>query len=240
VKVLEQGTMANTIRNYPRQKFVMAEPVMIPLYGPLWMEDTSKEALLERWREIIVSTGLVINEEEKVLRVVLGPSGFLVQSAKGEYQGARVVLAIGRRGSPRKLGVPGEESAKVAYNLLDADAYRGKAICVAGGGDSGIEAANGLARPDLGNRVWLVHRGEDFNRAKPRNQKKIQKHMDEGRVKPFFNAGVLEIRDRSVLVKSPAGTEEIENDFVFVMVGGESPKKFLNECGIEFSQRPLG
>jgi thioredoxin reductase/pSer/pThr/pTyr-binding forkhead associated (FHA) protein/ferredoxin len=240
VLVLEQGTQANTIRNYPRQKFVMAEPVMIPLYGPLWMEDTSKESLLERWQQIIASTGLTIQEEEKVLRVVQNTGHFVVHSTKGEYKGACVVLAIGKRGSPRKLGVPGEDSSKVAYNLLDADAYRGKAICIVGGGDSGIEAACGLARPDLENRVWLVHRTDAFAQAKPRNQKKVKKAMDEGRVKAFFNSAVVEIRERSVVVKTASGTEEIDNDFIFVMVGGENPKKFLNECGIEFSQRPLG
>ena len=240
VLVLEQGTQANTIRNYPRQKFVMAEPVMIPVYGPLWMEDSSKESLLERWQQIIASTGLAIQEEEKVLRVVRNPNHFVVQSTKGEYQGARVVMAIGKRGSPRKLGVPGEDSSKVAYNLLDADAYHGQAICIVGGGDSGIEAACGLARPDLENRVWLVHRMESFAQAKPRNQKKIKKAMDEGRVTTFFNAALVEIRERSALIKTPAGDQEIDNHFVFVMVGGESPKTFLNECGIEFSQRPLG
>jgi thioredoxin reductase (NADPH) len=240
VLVLEQGTQANTIRNYPRQKFVMAEPVMIPVYGPLWMEDTSKETLLERWQQIIASTGLAIQEEEKVLRVVQNPSHFEVHSTKGVYQGARVVLAIGKRGSPRKLGVTGEDSPKVAYNMLDADAYRGKAICIVGGGDSGIEAACGLARPDLECKVWLVHRTEDFSRAKPRNQKKIKKAMDENRVTAFFNAAVAEIREHSVVVTTPDGNQEIDNDFVFVMVGGENPKKFLNDCGIEFSQRPLG
>lgn len=238
--VLEQGTLANTIRSYPRQKFVMAEPVMVPVYGPLWMEDTDKESLLKRWEQIIESTGLVIKEDEKVLGVTRRPEYFVVQTSKGEYRGSRVVLAIGRRGSPRKLGVPGEAAAKVAYNLLDAEAYRGKAICVVGGGDSGIEAANGLARGDLENRVWLVHKGADFNRAKVRNQKKIQKSMDGGRVKALFNAAVLEIGERSLRVQTAAGVEEIENDFVFVMVGGESPKKFLNECGVEFSNRALG
>jgi thioredoxin reductase len=240
VLVLEQGTQANTIRNYPRQKFVMAEPVMIPVYGPLWMEDSSKESLLERWQQIIASTGLAVQEEEKVLRVVQNAGHFVVHSTKGEYQGARVVMAIGKRGSPRKLGAPGEDSSKVAYNLLDADAYRGKAICIVGGGDSGIEAACGLARPDLENRVWLVHRTDAFSQAKPRNQKKIKKSMDEGRVTAFFNSALVEIRERSAVIKTATGDQEIDNDFVFVMVGGESPKKFLNECGIEFSQRPLG
>ncbi|HTC34597.1 MAG TPA: NAD(P)-binding domain-containing protein [Bryobacteraceae bacterium] len=240
VLVLEQGTQANTIRNYPRQKFVMAEPVMIPVYGPLWMEDTSKESLLERWQQIIASTGLVINEEEKVLRVVRDTDHFVVTSSKGEYQGARVVLAIGKRGSPRKLAVPGEDSSKVAYNLMDADAYKGKSICIVGGGDSGLEAACGLGRPDLENKVWVVHRTEDFSRAKPRNQKKITKAMAEGRVNAFFTAAVTEIGETFISVKTATGVEKIDNDYVFVMVGGENPKKFLTDCGIEFSQRPLG
>jgi len=240
VLVLEQGNQGNTIRSYPRQKFVMAEPVMIPLFGPLWMEDTSKESLLERWQEIISKTGLEIQEEEKVLRVARDDGHFAVRTTKGEYRGARVVLAIGKRGSPRKLGVPGEDSSKVAYNLLDADAYRATSICIVGGGDSGIEAACGLSRTDLQNQVWLVHRLEDFSRAKPRNQKKIKKAMDEGRIKAFFTSEVTEIRERSVLVKTSDGVQEVTNDFVFVMVGGESPTKFLTDCGIEFSKRALG
>ena len=239
VLVLEQGTTANTIRHYPRQKFIMAEPVMMPLHGPLWMEDSSKEGLLDRWQKIISSTGLAIQEMEKVLSIAQGQEHFVVKSTNGEYRGARVVIAIGRRGSPRKLGVPGEDSAKVVYNLLDAGAYVNKAICVVGGGDAGIETANGLARKDLGNRVWLVHRGEDFSKAKPRNEKKINKSVEAGRVKVFFNAAVVEIRDGFMSIKSAAGVTEIENDFVFIQVGGESPKKFLSECGIEFSQRPL-
>ncbi len=239
VLVLEQGTTANTIRHYPRQKFVMAEPVMMPLHGPLWMEDSSKEGLLERWQKIITATGLAIQEMEKVLSIAQGQEHFVVKSTNGEYRGSRVVIAIGRRGSPRKLGVPGEDSAKVAYNLLDAGAYVNKAICVVGGGDAGIETANGLARKDLGNRVWLVHRGEDFSKAKPRNEKKINKAIEAGRVLVFYSAAVVEIGDGSISIKSAAGVTEIENDFVFVQVGGENPKKFLSECGIEFSQRPL-
>jgi len=240
VLVLEQGTQANTIRNFPRQKFVMAEPVMIPVYGPLWMEDTSKESLLDRWQEIIQATGLKIQEDEKVLHVTQAETHFVVQSSKGEYKGARVVLAVGKRGSPRKLGVPGEDSAKVAYSLQDADSYKGKSICIVGGGDSGLEAACGLGRPDLGNKVSLVHRLGDFGRAKPRNQKKIKKAMDEGRVKCYFTAAVTEIREQAVLIKTGEAIEEAENDFVFVMVGGESPNKFLTECGIGFSKRALG
>ena len=240
VLVLEQGSTANTVRSFPRQKFVMAEPVMIPLAGPLWMEDTSKESLLEKWQEIIQRTGLIVNEEEKVLEVTrLSDGNFGVRSTKGEYLGARVVVAVGRRGSPRKLGVPGEDSTKVAYSLLDAEAYQGKAICIVGGGDSGIEAANGLSREELKNQVFLVHRGGDFNAAKPRNQKKIKKNLDAGSITAFYNAAVIEIRIDSAIVRTEQGPVQIPNDFVFVMVGGENPKKFLSQCGIEFSHRAL-
>src|SRR5262249_3976752 len=157
----------------------------------------------------IASTGLRIREEEKVLRVLKQDGRFLVQTAATEYKAARVVLAIGRRGTPRKLGVPGEDTSKVAYSLLDADAYHGKAICIVGGGDSGIEAANGLARPDLQNRVWMVHRSKDFGAAKPRNQKKIKKNMEDGRLGAFFEAAVEEIRPGSVVVRTKSGMQEI-------------------------------
>ena len=239
VLTLEQGSVANTIRNYPRQKFVMAEPVSIPVYGPLFMQDSSKESLLERWDEMIAKTGLKVRQEERVLSVAQRPGEFLLKTTKGEYIGARVVLAIGRRGSPRKLGVPGEDSTKVTYNLLDAEAYRKKAICVVGGGDSGIEAANGLARADLENRVSLVHREENFSASKPRNQTKIQTLMEEGRIQAFLGAAVVAIGEHSVKVKVANAIEEIQNDFVFVMIGGENPKKFLSDCRIQFSQRPL-
>lgn len=239
VLVLEQGTMANTISSYPRQKFVMAEPVMIPLVGPLWMQDASKEELLERWQQIVTGTGLVINTEEKVLAVSGEAGAFTVKSSKGEYTGARVVIAIGRRGSPRKLGVPGEDMSKVAYSLLDAEAYQGKSICIVGGGDSGIEAANGLSRPDLKNRVYIVHRSADFSSAKVRNQKKIKKNIDAGLIAATFSSGIIEIKETTVIVKTPQGPVEIPNDYVFVMAGGENPKKFLASCGIEFAQRSL-
>jgi thioredoxin reductase len=240
VLVLEQGTVANTIRNYPRQKFVMAEPVMIPAYGPLWIEDTGKEALLERWEQVIKATGLVIQEGESVLSVTLRNGLFYVETARGQYPGARVVMAIGKRGTARKLNVPGEDLSKVAYNLLDADSYRGKSICIVGGGDSSIEAAVGLARADLGNRVWLVHRGEDFGKAKARNQKKIRKAIEEKRVMVFFNSTVIEIGPAHVAIQTPQEAGAIPNDFVFVMAGGESPKKFLTQSGIAFSTRALG
>jgi thioredoxin reductase (NADPH) len=237
--VVEQGTVANTVRSYPRQKFVMAEPVMIPVYGPLYMEDTSKETLLEKWEEIIATTGLQIQQEEKVLQVVRNDDHFVVKTSKSAYKGSRVVIAIGRRGTPRKLGVPGEDSSKVTYNLSDAEAYSSKAICIVGSGDSGIEAANGLARATLQNRVWLVNRGKDFGKAKPRNQKKLQKAIEEGRINVFYDANVVEIGSNSISVKTPQGVEVVDNDFVFVMAGGEPPKKFLTQCGIEFSERPL-
>ena len=239
VVVLEQGTVANTIRNYSRQKFVMSGPVNIPIYGPLWMEASSKEELLERWSQIIASTGLVIREQEAVTRVEQMPGRFAVHTTKGVHMGSRVVMAVGKRGNPRRLGVPGEDSTKVAYDLSDADSYKGKNICIVGAGDSAIETARGLTRTDLQNRVWLVNRGIDFNHARPRNQAKIHKSIEDGRLSVLFQTTVHRIEERSVVVRTAVQYEEIANDFVFIMAGGEPPKKFLADCGIEFSVRPL-
>ncbi|HTK96238.1 MAG TPA: NAD(P)-binding domain-containing protein, partial [Terriglobales bacterium] len=133
---LEQGEIASTIRQYPRQKFLMAEPIEIPLYGPLYVGDGSKEALLAVWETIIANTGVQIRTNERVESVQKNSAGFHVLTPKGDYRARHVVLALGKRGSPRKLDVSGEELPKVAYRLIEADTYEGKDIVVVGGGDS--------------------------------------------------------------------------------------------------------
>jgi len=241
VKVLEQGTLANTIRNYPRQKFVMAEPVYVPLFGPLWIEDSSKETLLDRWREIVASTGLTIEEGVKVAGIESIDGAFNVKAEGGLiYQAGSVVLAVGRRGSPRRLEIAGEELAKVAYSLLDADAYQGRAICVVGGGDSAIETVIALSRAELSNTISLVHRGKSFDKSNPRNLKKLMKRIDEGRVTPYLESKLVEIHECSVLVHGLDTSREIDNDFVFVLAGGLGPQELLAACGVETRRSGLG
>src|SRR3954454_24375232 len=141
---LEQGEIAATIRQYPRQKFLMAEPLSIPLYGNLYIGDGTKEALLAVWETIIANTGVRVRTNERLERVERSGNGFYLHTPVGKYHARYVVLALGRRGAPKKLNVKGEDLAKVAYRLIEADSYEDKDIIITGGGDSAIEAALAL------------------------------------------------------------------------------------------------
>jgi putative YpdA family bacillithiol system oxidoreductase len=236
---LEQGEIASTIRQYPRQKFLMAEPIEMPLYGALYVGDGSKEALLAVWETIIKNTGVQINTNEKVEAVERNSNGFHVITLKREYHARYVVLAAGKRGTPRKLGVEGDDLAKVSYRLIEVESYTDKDLLVVGGGDSAIEAALALSRSGA-NRVTLSYRGDAFQRARDRNREQLTKATDEGRIRILLNSHVTRIG--KTMVNICAGDDEffLPNDFVFAMLGGESPEQFLQKMGIEIVEKAIG
>lgn len=236
---LEQGEIAATIRQYPRQKFLMAEPIDIPLYGSLYVGDGSKESLLSVWETIIANTGVRIQTNEKVEVVQKNSKGFHVETAKGVYRARHVVLAIGKRGTPRKLGVSGEDLTKVAYRLIEADDYADHDIMVVGGGDSAIEAALALSRSGK-NRVAICHRADSFPRARQRNQEKIAQAIQSGRIQALMNSSVLHIDRETVKVAQGSEHKVLRNDFVFPLLGGESPEEFLRKIGIEIVSKACG
>lgn len=235
---LEQGEIAATIRHYPRQKFLMAEPVEIPLYGSLYVADGTKETLLSVWETILANTGVKVQTKERVERVQRNGEGFHLATPKGLYLARHVVLAMGRRGTPRRLGVPGEDLAKVSYRLIEAETYEDRDVLVVGGGDSAIEAALALSRSGK-NRVTLSHRGDTFHRARERNQQRLETAEKVRGVQVLRSSNVVEIRDDSVTLDCGGARSEIPNHFVFVLVGGESPEDFLRKIGIEIVEKAL-
>lgn len=235
---LEQGETAATIRNYPRHKFLMAEPIDIPLYGSLYVADGTKESLLAVWDTIIQNTGVQIRTNERLERVQRNGAGFHVESARGKYYARYVVLALGRRGNARKLGAPGEELCKVSYRLIEAETYEGKDILVVGGGDSAVEAAVALGRGGR-NRVTLSYRGDSFQRVRERNRAHLETAESEGHLQVLRKSQVKEIRENSVLLDVEGGAAEIANDYVFVLIGGESPEEFLRRTGVEIVEKSL-
>ena len=237
-RVLEQGSLSDTVRKYPRRKILLAEPVRVPLYGDLWVADASKETLLQVWETIVANTGLEVRTGERVENVVRNGDGFTVQTTGGAYHARRVVLAMGRRGTPRRLGVPGEDLDNVFYDIVEMEAFENRRVLVVGGGDSAIESAVGLGNQE-GTGVTLAYRGEAFSRIKERNQAKINDAIANGRVRVLFNTVVREIRSELVVLDTAGESAILPNDDVIVRIGGEAPFTFLERLGVRIIQKDV-
>ncbi|MEW5795280.1 MAG: NAD(P)-binding domain-containing protein [Candidatus Zixiibacteriota bacterium] len=231
--LLDARDVGGTILHYPRQKLVMTQPVDIPLYGRLTKEEYSKELLLDIWQAITEQFRLNVRAGECVESVTWNGSAFDVRTVSNSYLARYVVLAMGRRGTPRKLEVPGEELAKVTYQLMDAQSYQGKRMLVVGGGDSAVEAAVGLARQP-GNDVTISYRKSGFFRVKKKNEEAVTRMIAARKLKALFESQVVEIRPESVLLGTPPGQVELPNDFVIVQIGGLPPFDMLKKMGIAF------
>ncbi len=236
---LEQDEVGGTVAKYPRQKLVLTSPVEFPLHGRFQKLELSKEELLKFWHGAVRSAGLRVNAKERVEDIRRAPDGrFQVTTPKGTYTARAVILALGRRGTPRTLGVPGEELPKVMYSLIDAEAYRNASILVVGGGDSAVEAALGLAY-QKGNKVTLSYRGTAFQRIKDRNQRHLQDAIASGKLRVLFSSQLVEVRNRSVVLRVGETPQELANDYVWVFVGGTSPTAFLQRIGIQVGPHDL-
>jgi putative YpdA family bacillithiol system oxidoreductase len=234
--VLERDTVASTIKNYPRDKAVLAEPIKMPLYGMLPMMDAEKTTLMEVWKTVVKTTGLQVNEFEEVVDVKRKGGLIEVTTVKSKHLGANVILAIGTRGNPRKLGAPGEDPKRCCYNLIDPADYLAKSVLVVGGGDSAIEAAVALAKVE-GTKVTLSYRKGEFSRVKKRNQDAIDEMVKAGRIEVLFNSQVGEIRPKSVLLKCQDGDRELACDQVFALIGADPPRAWIEKLGVSFVTR---
>jgi len=229
----QQLDLGGTIYNFPRRKLTHTEEVTLPLYGPLRKEEYSKEELLELFRGLLEKHRLQVLFGQKVLQVIPEGGLFHILTVSGAWRARRVLLALGRRGTPRKLGVPGEELAKVMYQVRDAEEYRGRKILCVGGGDSAVEAAMGLAR-QAGNQITLSYRGDSFNRVKAKNLQTLDKLVRRGKIRPLLGTEVLEIDRDQVRLRTAEGEVTLANDEVFVLIGGEPPFPFLRSIGVRF------
>jgi len=310
---LEKDDTANTIKNFPKRKVVMAEPADMPLYGPLWIGNTTREKLLEVWDKILMTTKAPITTGAKLESIRKDGDRFVVSASGKDYVCDKVILALGTRGHPRRLGVPGENSPKVFYALTDATEFAGSHVAIVGAGDSAIESALALLNQRC--RITLVVRGDGFPKAKGRNRERIMAAIEQGHVRAFFESSVREIKPKSLVIadsggaasdsdqKAPdslltrldevlsknrapshalkevlellrpsgssprvggsppvpgrfpaagvtsdgragrpvtsKGDREIENDYVFVMVGGEPPLSLLEDIGVRVIEKEI-
>ncbi len=230
---VEQDTLGGTVAHFPRGKLVMTRPAVLPIVGKVNFRETTKEALLGFWEEVVEKSGVRVRYQERVEAVSpIAGGGFDVATSRGRYRTRNVLLAIGRRGTPRTLDVPGEEQAKVVYRLQDPEQYRGQRVAVIGGGDSAVEAALALADvPDTD--VLLSYRSAAFSRLKPKNREKIEAYAKERRVNLILNSVVKQIGSQSILLEQGGKRLEIGNDAVIVCAGGILPTGFLKSIGVE-------
>lgn len=230
--LIEQDEFGGAIRHYPRQKLVMTRSMDLPGFGRVWLSTARKEEIVDLFEEVVAKTGLKIDVPERVESVERDGDGFIVVTSKRRLSTWRVVLAVGRRGTPRRLGVAGEEHEKVAYRLIDPELYRHQHLLVVGGGDSAIEAACALAEQP-GNRVALSYRGASFNRAKPANRARLDALVAGGGVRLLLESDVVSIDvDRVALRVKGEGEIVLPNDYVFVFAGGVLPTEFLEKAGL--------
>lgn len=237
VLTLEQDSLGGTVYTFPRAKIIMTAPMELPLYGKVKLYETSKTELLDLWTDVISKNKLEIRERMKVEVISRVNSHFVLETKTGEqFTSRKVLLAIGRRGTPRKLNIPGEDSTKVAYRLLEPEMIQGKKIIVVGGGDSAVEAAMLLCDQ---NEVILSYRNDAFSRIKPRNKAEMDVVMDAQKLDVFFKSNLLKIDEETVKLKVDGQDEpiEIENDLVYIFAGGELPTQFLQKAGIQITRK---
>ena len=295
---IEQDKLVSTIANYPANKYVFFKPDTLVAKGgiPLPGAGDKKESMLEAWTQTMMSNGVEVFEEESCTDIKREDGLFNVLTEQGRlkeissYKTRKVILAIGNRGTPMKLKVPGEElkklvqpgptfashcprcgerrhgqahhcvkcglelpvrtpppyeDMKVKYKLSDPNDFVGKKCIVIGAGNSAIEAAvdlTGFKREgdsltfNRTNEVTLVIRSDFKGDLKLGNKMNVYDCIDAGKIKVFFRTEIKEIKETEVLLMDVRMKEEkarLGNDYVFALIGGEKPTKFLEGLGIK-------
>jgi thioredoxin reductase/Pyruvate/2-oxoacid:ferredoxin oxidoreductase delta subunit len=236
--LVEQGAFAETVRKYPPHKVLFAEPLTIPLYGDLWVSDASKESLLAIWEGVVARTGLRVTTEKRVSRIVREQGVFAVTAGDEVHRARSVILALGRRGTPRRLGIPGEELPTVFYDVAEMADFAGRRVLVVGGGDSAIESALGLAN-QAGTTVTLSYRGDAFARLKDRNRTRIEAAIADGRVASLPRSTVREIRPDLAVLDVEGATRIVPCDDVVIRIGGEPATALLEQLGVRMVTKEL-
>jgi len=233
---LEQEDLGGTVAHFPRGKIVMTKPVQLPIIGQVKFSETTKEALIDFWRKAEQRTGVKINYQERMDSVDKTDDGFIVKTATAEYHTKALLMAIGRRGTPRKLGTPGEELTKVVYRLADPAQYRNQHVLVVGGGNSALEAAISIA-DEPGTTVTLSYRSNAFAKANPKNVDKVNASVEAGRLKLQLKSTVKQIDNNNVTLNLEHGELKIKNDGVIVCAGGILPTPMLKALGVEIETK---
>ena len=232
----QEDSLGGAIFHYPRRKVTTTGSVKLAMVGRVSLGEITKEKLLDFWNSVVAKTGLRIAFRECMVGIDIDGRGFVVRTGHSRYRTRSVLLTMGRRGTPRKLGVAGEEQSKVVYRLIDAEQYRGQAVLVVGGGDSAVEAAIALVEQSA-TSVTLSYRGAAFSRIKRKNRERLQAMQAAGQVRVLLESTVQSIDETEVRVVHRGRAERLPNDAVIVCAGGQLPTPMLQQIGISFETK---
>jgi thioredoxin reductase len=242
--VLEQSTLAATIRAFPRGKIVHDPPIELPLEGALWLRESTKEELVAQWMRIARTHRIDVRERHRVTAVT-GERGVFVVSAESPegartVHAARVLLATGRRGTPRALDaeIAPAAAARVLHALSDARALAGRRVLVVGLGDSAMEAVVALARQP-GTEVTVSYRGAGFTRGRARNIDEVRRLAAAGRVRIAFESRVLRVDEHGAVLRRGGVSrpeERVAADVVLALIGGEPSRGLLEAAGVRMEE----
>ena len=229
---IDQESLGGTVAHFPKNKLVMTQPAILPIVGKMNFSEIQKEDLLEFWGKVIDEQKIKINFNEKVEAISSKNHKFVIKTPERSYTAHRILLTIGRRGSPRKLDVKGEEQSKVVYRMSDPEQYKESHVLVVGGGDSALEAACSIA--ELGNpNVTLCYRSGAFSRAKGKNRKRVDALSESGKLRVMLNCTPVSIGQTEVVLKQADESISMDNDNVIICAGGILPFQFLRDIGID-------
>lgn len=232
VTIEQEDSLGGTTYHYPRNKLVMTAPMNLPLIGEIKVREVSKEQLMEIWTSVLNKARPNIQFSERMEEITPTGDTFSIRTNKATYSARNILLAIGRRGTPRKLGAKGEEQAKVVYRLIESEQYRGKKVLVVGGGDSALEAALDISA-EPGTTVTLSYRGKAFDRVKPKNRTRLAEAISQGKIEQIMESTVQEITAQGVRLKKGEQILDLGNDAIIVCAGGELPTPMLKKMGIQ-------
>ncbi len=238
---IDQETVGGTIAHFPRGKLVMTSPAYLPLVGQIKFREISKEQLMDFWLKVVDENNIKIQQKEALVEITGNrETGFKVTTSNRRYRAQSILLAIGRRGTPRKLGVEGEEKPKVAYRMIDPEQYKNEHVLVVGGGDTALEAACSIAEISQSS-VTISYRSESFSRARLKNRNRLERLQADGKITVLMSSNLNRITDDSVEIKishqNKQSLLEKKNTAVLICAGGVLPTRLLKKTGIEVATK---
>src|SRR5438105_4348577 len=247
--VIEKGTIANTIRQYPVGRTLFSTPNELEMREGLLKpvgEKPTREELLSHYVHFVLDHDLQINTGEEVIDVQNENSEFAVRTRclgfrahENKYRARNVLFAFGAMEHPRRLNIPGEGLPKVHHRFVEPYPYVRKEALVVGGGNSAAEAA--LFLSEEGARTTMAIWREDWENRDPKAgamkhwvRSPLEREITEGRLRVILYKQIDEITQDSVRLTTEAGESmTVANDVVFVLIGSDADLTMLKKLGVQ-------